>query len=107
MPLRKDMVVSDIRDLIAAETGARPEPDADGDLPVRYSGALFYTRVTDTDDPPVVQVFSVALADVARATDAIGRDLAAKFGGRPVFEESKTEEYEVHPTAPNVAGPYL
>jgi hypothetical protein len=33
------MVVSYTRDLLEQLTGARPEPDNDGDLPIEYGGA--------------------------------------------------------------------
>jgi hypothetical protein len=61
--MRTDMVVSYVRDLVEQVTGVRPEPDQDGDLPVRHLGADFYIRVVGDD--PVVQVFAVALADLA------------------------------------------
>jgi len=61
--MKRDMVVSYTRDLLEQLTGERPEQDQDGDLPIEYGGASFYVRVIgDTD--PIVQVFSVVLAEL-------------------------------------------
>ena len=57
------MVLSYVRDLLERMTGARPEPDDDGDLLITYGGATFCSRVTNPDDP-IVQVFGVAVADI-------------------------------------------
>lgn len=57
------MVLSYVRDLLERMTGARPEPDHDGDLLITYGGATFYSRVTNPDDA-IVQVFGVAVADI-------------------------------------------
>jgi hypothetical protein len=57
------MVVSYTRDLLEQLTGVRPEPDTDGDLPIEYGGASFYVRIDGPTDP-VVQIFSVVLADL-------------------------------------------
>jgi hypothetical protein len=58
-----DMVYSYVRDLLERLTGERPAPDPDGDLPVALGGARFYVRVVDGREP-VVQVFSVAVAEL-------------------------------------------
>lgn len=61
--MHRDMVVSYTRDLLEQLTGVRPEPDTDGDLPIEYGGASFYVRIDGPTDP-VVQIFSVVLADL-------------------------------------------
>ena len=61
--MHRDMVVSYTRDLLEQITGERPEPDQDGDLPIEFGGACFYVRVDGPTDP-VVQIFSVVLADL-------------------------------------------
>jgi Putative bacterial sensory transduction regulator len=61
--MHRDMVVSYTRDLLEQITGGRPEPDNDGDLPIEYGGASFYVRIDGPTDP-VVQIFSVVLADL-------------------------------------------
>jgi len=61
--VHREMVVSYTRDLLEQLTGHRPEPDQDGDLPIEYGGALFYVRIDGPTDP-VVQIFSVVLADL-------------------------------------------
>jgi hypothetical protein len=66
--VRSDMVVSYVRDLLETLTGSRPVPDQDGDLPVTFGGAQFYVRVIG-DGQPVVQVFSVAVAELAASAD--------------------------------------
>ena len=157
--MRPDVVFAYVRELLERMTGTRPEPDADGDLPVGLEGAQFYVRVVGEHDP-WVQVFAVTLAEVppspelferlndinsrlrfarafhvgsqvlieseiwaddvnpanfihackniAGAADAFGERLHADFGGRPRFEESKTEEYQPPlPGVGQVAGPYL
>ena len=44
--------------------------DQDGDYPVRYKSALYYVRVdAGSDDLPVVQVFAIALAQIARSQE--------------------------------------
>lgn len=60
--MRPEMVYSYVRDLVERMTGIRPEPDADGDLPIPYEGANYYIRVTGND--AIVQVFAVALDEV-------------------------------------------
>lgn len=144
--MRPDAAFAYVRDLIERMTGVRPDPDADGDLPVHLHGAQFYVRVVATAPNPWVQVFSVAVADVpasdglmarlneingyihfarafhfgsqviieaemwaddvtpanfvyacrnvAAATDTFAPDLHKSFGGRLLFEESKTSAYQ-------------
>ncbi len=143
--MRPDVAFSYVRDLIERITGVRPEPDADGDLPVHFHGAQFFVRVIASAANPWVQVFSVAVADVqdspglmsrlnqinsfihfarafhvgqqviieaeiwaddvtpanflyacqnvAAATDTFGPEIQKAFGGRLLFEESKTDAY--------------
>ena len=66
--MNRDMVISYTRDLLEQLTGARPEPDHDGDLPIEYGGASFYVRIDGPNDP-VVQIFSVVLADLDGTTE--------------------------------------
>lgn len=70
--MRPDATLSYVRDLLERLTGARPEPDHDGDLPVVLGGAQFYVRVAGNVDP-WVQVFSIALADVEPTLELMGR----------------------------------
>ena len=143
--MRPDVAFVYVRDLIERMTGARPEPDHDGDLPVHLHGAQFFVRIVGPVHP-WVQVFSVAVADlkptpdlmsmlneinshihfarafhvgnqviieseiwaddvtpanflyacqnVAAATDAFAPRILEQFGGRALFEESKTDAYE-------------
>ena len=65
------MVMSFARDLLEQLTGERPMPDHDGDLPIEFGGASFYVRVDGTSDP-VVQIFSVVLADLESSTELHG-----------------------------------
>ena len=44
--------------------------DGDGDYPVRFRNCLYYVRVIGTDIP-VVQVFSVAVADVSATPELL------------------------------------
>lgn len=60
--MRRDMVEAYVRDLLGRLTGEVPQFDDDGDLPVHVRGATFYVRVVGGN--PVVQVFSVAVADI-------------------------------------------
>ncbi len=66
--MRLDMVHAYVRDLLERLCGARSVPDQDGDYPVTCFGALFYVRVTNPSDP-VVQVFSVAVDDIAGSAE--------------------------------------
>jgi hypothetical protein len=65
--MKPDVAHVYVRDLIERLTRERPEPDADGDLPVEFGGALFYVRVVGPigEIGPWVQVFSVAVDDLA------------------------------------------
>lgn len=144
--MRPDVAFVYVRDLIERTTGVRPDPDADGDLPVHFHGAQFFVRVIASAANPWVQVFSVAVADVeqspglmtrlnqinsfihfarafhvgtqviieaeiwaddvtpgnflyacqnvAAATDTFAPDIQKAFGGRLLFEESKTDAYQ-------------
>lgn len=60
-----DMVTSHVETLIERLTGSkdRVKADADGDYPLRYRNAAYFVRVAKPQKP-VVQVFSVAVADV-------------------------------------------
>ena len=79
--MRSDMVTAYVRQLLEDMTGVRPEPDEDGDLPIRYRGSCFYLRVLTPEDPYV--------QNVASATDRYGLDLAQRFGGRALFHEQR------------------
>jgi len=58
--MNREMVESYLRDLIAGLTDEpRPEPDADGDLPVAHRGSQCYARVVTARNEFVVQTFSV------------------------------------------------
>lgn len=70
--MRPDVAFVYVRDLLERLTGERPEPDHDGDLPVQFDGALFFVRVVGPIDP-WIQVFSVALAEVAGTADLMVR----------------------------------
>ena len=61
--MNRDMVFSYTRDLLEQLTGVRPEPDHDGDLPIEFGGASFFVRIDGPTDP-VVQIFSVVLAEL-------------------------------------------
>ena len=69
--MRSDMVTAYVRELLEEMTGMRPEPDHDGDLPIRHRGASFYVRVLDPLDP-YVQVFAVAVADIGPTPGLLG-----------------------------------
>lgn len=72
--MRADMLTAYVETLLERLIGAtKVTPDADGDYPVRYRSALYYVRVVGTVDP-VVQVFSVAVADV-KPTAALFKEL--------------------------------
>lgn len=68
--MRQDMVQSYVRDLLETMTGTRPEPDADGDLPVSFGRAQFFVRVVHPADP-VVQVFSIAVAEIEASNELL------------------------------------
>ena len=51
--------------------------------------------------------FNHACSNVASATDAFGPALVEDFGGRPAFQESKTDDYSAGPLGGQMAGPYL
>ena len=66
--MRPDMVRSYLKDILESVTGERPEPDEDGDLPVRFRNACFFVRVVNPTDP-VVQIFSVARAGLEQSPE--------------------------------------
>lgn len=66
--VKSDAAMSYTRDLAERITGVRPEPDHDGDLPIRVSGALFFARIVGESDS-WVQVFSVAVAEIDHSGD--------------------------------------
>lgn len=66
--MRAAPAMSYARDLVEKLTGVRPEPDHDGDLPIRAWGALFYARIMG-DSRSWIQVFSVAIADIDASSD--------------------------------------
>ena len=59
------MVAAYVETLLEELTGAeKMVPDQDGDYPVRFGDALYYVRIAGAAERPVIQVFSVALAEV-------------------------------------------
>ncbi len=69
--MRSDMVRAYIETLLERLTGnEKITPDDDGDYPVRYRRALYYVRVIG-EGAPVVQVFSIALANVQLSTELL------------------------------------
>ena len=100
------MVLSYVRDLLERMTGARPEPDDDGDLFITYGGATFYSRVTNPDDA-IVQVFGVAVADIDptpelfEAINEINRSIGfarAFWVGGQVLVEAEIWGVDVNPS---------
>lgn len=81
--MHPDVAFVYVRDLIERMTGEKPEPDADGDLAVRFEGALFFVRIVGPVGyiDPWVQVFSVAVSDIETspelmvALNEVNRDL--------------------------------
>ena len=69
--MNRDMVFSYTRDLLEQMTGSRPEIDSDGDLLIEFGGAAFYVRVVSLNDP-IVQIFSVVLADLEPTPELYG-----------------------------------
>lgn len=62
--MRTDMVRAYVESLLERLTDReKVTPDEDGDYPVRFRQALYYVRLVG-DTHPVLQVFSVTLADV-------------------------------------------
>jgi hypothetical protein len=60
-----------VESLLERLTGSeKVEADPDGDYPVRFRNCLYYVRVIGAD-APVVQVFSVAVADVAATPELL------------------------------------
>ena len=105
--MHRDMVVSYTRDLLEQITGERPEPDQDGDLPIEFGGACFYVRVDGPTDP-VVQIFSVVLADLEANPELHGalNDINANMRFARAFhvqkqvliesEKTKIEEFKYY-----------
>ncbi len=72
--MRADMVRAYVESLLERLIGqTQVTPDADGDYPVRYNGCLYFVRLLGDSDP-IVQVFSVAVAEV-KATAALHKEL--------------------------------
>ncbi len=144
--MRPDVAFVYVRDLIERITGVRPDPDADGDLPVHFHGAQFFVRViASAANPWIAGVqrrrrrrgglprphveaepdqrlhplrprvphrhsgdhrggdlgrrrdagnFLYACQNIAAATDTFAPDIQKAFGGRLLFEESKTDAYQ-------------
>jgi len=68
------MIESYVETLVERLTGVeKAYPDANGHYPIRFRNALYYVRVVHAADP-VVQFFSIALADVP-LTDKLALDL--------------------------------
>jgi hypothetical protein len=71
--LRADMVRAYVESLLERLTGTeRFVPDEDGDYPVRYRDALYFVRLVGEVDP-VIQVFSIAVADVPKSAKLLER----------------------------------
>lgn len=66
--MRFDPAFAYLRDLAERATSIRPEPDHDGDLPIRIHGALFYARVVGDSDA-WIQVFSIAAQGLSESPD--------------------------------------
>ena len=63
--MRLDMARAYVESLLENFLGQpKVEPDADGDYPLRFRSAGYFVRIVG-NEPPVVQVFSVALGEVA------------------------------------------
>ena len=115
--MRPDVVYAYVRELLTTLTGERPEPDGDGDLPVRYRGAQFFVRIAGSTDP-WVQVFSVAVTEVEASAELfehlnqINRDVRfarAFFVGSQVLIETEIWADDVNPAnfehaCSNIAG---
>ena len=67
------------------------------------SQLLFESEIWAEDVNP--KNFDHACRNVARATDFFAPRVRERFGGRPLFEESKTDEYQS--SFGFAAGPYL
>jgi Putative bacterial sensory transduction regulator len=69
--VRADMVRAYVESLLERLTGSdKSVPDDDGDYPVRYRNALYYVRLVGNEDP-IIQVFSIAVADVPTSAELL------------------------------------
>lgn len=71
--MRADMVRAYVESLLERLTGTEKSvPDEDGDYPVRYRDALYFIRLVGDVDP-IIQVFSIAVADVPKSAKLLAR----------------------------------
>ena len=85
--MRADQARAYVETLLERLTGAdKVQTDEDGDYPVVYQDLPYYVRVIGTEDP-VVQVFSIALADLETTPDLLAalNDLNAKLSFARAF----------------------
>ena len=69
--MRLDMARAYVESLVENFLGQQKvEPDADGDYPLRFRSAGHYVRVVDAERP-LVQVFSIALGEVAATRELL------------------------------------
>jgi len=85
--VRADQARAYVETLLERLTGAdKAQTDKDGDYPVVYQDLPYYVRVIGTEDP-VVQVFSIALADIETTPELLAalNDLNAKLSFARAF----------------------
>jgi len=85
--VRADQARAYVETLLERLTGAdKVQTDEDGDYPVVWQDLPYYVRVIGTEDP-VVQVFSIALADIETTPELLGalNDLNAKLSFARAF----------------------
>lgn len=67
------MVRAYVESLVKEATGVeKVVADEDGDFPVRVGKVLFYVSIEDGDEP-IVQVFSIAIRDVALTNELLAK----------------------------------
>jgi len=65
-----EIVTSHVETLIERVTGVdKAIPDNDGDYPVRFRDALYWVRITGSDEQPLVRVFSQVLSDLVPSAE--------------------------------------
>ena len=85
--MRADQARAYVETLLERLTGAdKVQTDEDGDYPVVCQDLPYYVRVIGTEDP-VVQVFSIALADIETTPELLAalNDLNAKLSFARAF----------------------
>jgi len=85
--VRADQARAYVETLLERLTGAdKAQTDEDGDYPVVYQDLPYYVRVIGTEDP-VVQVFSIALADIENTPELLAalNDLNAQLSFARAF----------------------